>query len=204
VTVALKAFGRLGYFPGAEEVPAEVIDHVRRDLRLPPEVAAVYASTRTAERHRMLIRARCEPGGKSGYNRLKRTARRPSWTNFRLQLEQLRWVDELGDARTWWAGVAPSKIADFAGEAASADAAVLGDYAPDKRAALLAAMVFAAQAKARDDVAEMFCRRVGTLTKRSRKEFEELKEAHRGITERLVSNDKAVLERIDPAGMDAA
>jgi hypothetical protein len=47
---------------------------------------------------------------------------------------------------------------------------------------------------------EMFCRRVGTLTKRSRDELEELKKRHREITERLVDNYRSVLERIDPDG----
>ena len=42
------------------------------------------------------------PGGKSGLNQLKRPARRPSWSNFRKQLEHQRWVDGLGDARAWW------------------------------------------------------------------------------------------------------
>jgi TnpA family transposase len=139
-------------------------------------------------------------GGKSEFNRLKRTAKRPSWTNFRLQLEHLEWVDGFGDARAWWEGVPPSKIADFAGEAASADAAVLADYSPAKRVAVLAALVYSAQAKARDDVAEMFCRRVATLTKRSREELEAIKQKHREITERLVVNYRAVLERIDPDG----
>ena len=31
----LKAFNRLGYFPVLNEVPAEVVGHIRRDLRLP-------------------------------------------------------------------------------------------------------------------------------------------------------------------------
>ena len=77
------------------------------------------------------------------------------------RLERLlqRWVDGLGDARAWWDGVPPSKIADFAGEAASADAAVMGDYTRAKQVALLAALMLTAQAKARDDTAEMFCRR---------------------------------------------
>ena len=46
----------------------------------------------------------------------------------------------------------------------------------------------------------MFCRRVATLTKRARKELEELKEQHRALTERLVANYRVVLERIDPDG----
>ena len=67
-------------------------------------------------------------GGKSEFNELKRPARRPSWWNFRAQLEHQRWVDELGEARAWWQGVPPSKIADFAGEAGAADVAVMGYY----------------------------------------------------------------------------
>jgi hypothetical protein len=35
-----------------------VEEHVRRDLELPEDTAAVYAATRTAERHRDLIRKR--------------------------------------------------------------------------------------------------------------------------------------------------
>ncbi len=57
------------------------------------------------------------PGTKSTFNRLKRTAPRPSWTNYRRQIDHLRWVDTFGDARVWWRGVALSKITDFAGEA---------------------------------------------------------------------------------------
>jgi TnpA family transposase len=284
----LKAFNRLGYFPVLDEVPAEVVGHIRRDLRLPATTIPVYASTRTAERHRNLIRARGEvvydpagarkvaadaieeaarrkndpadlinvalerlvegsyelpafrtlndmattiraranedifttvldrlgdvgvarlerllvvgAGGKSEFNQLKRPARRPSWSDFRAQLEHQRWADELGKARSWWQGVPPSKITDFAGEAGAADAAVMGYYTPTKRVALLAALVFTAQAKARDDTAEMFCRRVGTLTKRSRDELEALKRQHQEITERLVTNYRSVLERIDPDG----
>lgn len=37
-----------------------VVEHIRRDLRLPDEVEPVYSSTRTAERHRTLIRERSE------------------------------------------------------------------------------------------------------------------------------------------------
>ncbi|MGH3276614.1 MAG: Tn3 family transposase, partial [Streptosporangiaceae bacterium] len=286
LVVWLKCFGRLGYFPALDSVPTAVVGHVRRDLGLTEEIAAVHASARTAERHRDLIRrrfgvvldqggarkvaadaireaararnhppdlinialerlvegcfelpafstldkmasrirgevnaeifagiagragravvARLEalpdpagPGGKTDFDRLKRSAPRPSWTNFRKQLDHLRWVDGLGDAAGWVEGVAASKLADFAGEAG---AAVMRDYGDAKRIALLAALVAAAQGKARDDVAEMFCRRVATLTKRARDELEALREAHRAVTERLIANYRAVLERIDPDG----
>ena len=60
LVVLLKAFNRLGYFAVLDEVTAEVIGHMRRDLRLPEHVAPVYASARTAERHRSPVRARSE------------------------------------------------------------------------------------------------------------------------------------------------
>ena len=98
----------------------------------------------------------------------------------------------------------PSKIADFAGEAAPAGAAVMGDYTPARQVALLAALMLTAQAKARDDTAEMFCRRVATLTKRSRSELGALKQQHREITGRLVASYRSVPEHIGPDGSAAA
>jgi hypothetical protein len=275
-----------------KDVPAEVIEHIRRGLRLPESVRAVYASTRTAERHRNLIRERSEvvydppgarrvaaeaireaayrkndpadlinialerlveasfelpafrtlnemagairarvneeifalvasrlgelgaarlqrllvtgPTGKSEFSLLSKPARRPSWSKFRRQIQHQCWVEDLGDARAWWQGVAPSKIADFAGEAAAADAAVMGDYSPTKRIALTAALVARAQTRVRDETTEMFCRRVATLTKRARDELEAIKAAHEEITERLVAAYRSVLERIDPTGEAAA
>jgi len=35
LVIQLKAFSRLGYLPALNEVPAEVVGHIRRDLRLP-------------------------------------------------------------------------------------------------------------------------------------------------------------------------
>lgn len=144
------------------------------------------------------------PGTKSDFNRLKKTAPRPSWTNYREQIKHLRWVDTLGDSRAWWQGVALSKITDFAGEGEAGDAAVLGDYGQAKRTAVLAAMVHSAQEKARDDTAEMFCRRVATLTKRARLELEELKKQQQKVTEALIGNYRQVLEHLDPLGPAAA
>ena len=60
LVIQLKTFSRLGYFPALDEVPSEVVGHIRRGLRLPEATRPVYASARTAERHRNLIRARSE------------------------------------------------------------------------------------------------------------------------------------------------
>jgi hypothetical protein len=67
--------------------------------------------------------------------------------------------------------IAESKVADFAGEAAAADAAVMRDIAQPKRTALIACLIRVAQTRARDELAEMFCKRMAAITKRARAEL---------------------------------
>jgi hypothetical protein len=86
---------------------------------------------------------------KTPFNRLKQAAGKASWSGFREQVEHLGWVDSLGDNAAWLEGIAESKIADFAGEAMAADAAVMRDVAPLKRIALLACVVHVARTGAR-------------------------------------------------------
>jgi hypothetical protein len=58
LTLALKCFQRLGRFAKAREVPVVVVEHVRRCLELKDDIAPTYASARTAESHRVLVRRR--------------------------------------------------------------------------------------------------------------------------------------------------
>ena len=61
LALALKCFQKLGRFPKAREVPVAVVDHVRRCLWLDDadeSVMPVWATTRTAESHRVLVRKR--------------------------------------------------------------------------------------------------------------------------------------------------
>jgi hypothetical protein len=84
-------------------------------------------------------------------------------------------------------GVAEQKVADFAAEAAAQDAASLGDYDPVKQVALLACLVYTAQARARDDLAEMLCKRVAVITQKAKTELEEIRLRQRAVTERALS-----------------
>jgi hypothetical protein len=60
--VQLKCFNRMGYFPRLENVPDVVVGHIRRDLGMGEDVAAVYDSARTGKSHRTLIRRRAAEG----------------------------------------------------------------------------------------------------------------------------------------------
>lgn len=98
----------------------------------------------------------------------------------------------------WLEGVAETKITDFAMEAAVADAAVMGDVAPLKRTALLACRVHSARMRARDDLAEMFCKRIASITKRARTELEDIRTRQLEMSERLVRNYRDLLINLDP------
>src|SRR5699024_630279 len=130
----------------------------------------------------------------SMFHRLKKPAQRASWSRFKAQAAHLAQVDEIGDTDTWLAGVAPTKLADFAGE----DAAAMGDYTPDKRLALVACLVHTARMRARDDLAEMLCKRVATNVKKAKAELEEIRERQRAVNERLIGTYRGVLAHLDP------
>ncbi|MGH3181120.1 MAG: DUF4158 domain-containing protein, partial [Streptosporangiaceae bacterium] len=106
--------------------------------------------------------------GRSMFNRLKRPAKRATWSRFRAQAEYLDEVDEIGDTAYWLEGVAPSKVADFAGEAAAQDIDTLSDYGDAKKLALVACLAHAARTRARDDLAEMLCKRVASIVKKAK------------------------------------
>ena len=138
--------------------------------------------------------------GKTLFNALKKPAKRASWSHFREQAKHLAWVDTFGDTDAWVAGVATGKIADFAGEAAAGDAAVLGDYSPVKRTALLACLAHSARRRARDDAAAMFCKRVATKVKAARDELDQIRLRQQAVIDRLVVNYETLLRQVDVDG----
>jgi hypothetical protein len=84
------------------------------------------------------------------------------------------------------AGIPPSKVAHSAGEARVTDVDDLGKMGLARRLALIASLLHAAQVRARDEVATMFCKRMATITKKAKERLEALRERHRADTERLL------------------
>ncbi|MER6582723.1 hypothetical protein [Nonomuraea sp. NPDC001023] len=119
----------------------------------------------------------------------------------------MRWLDQvdaLGDTDAWLEGIAPSKIADFAGEADAQDADTLSRYDPVKQVALLACLTHTARMRARDDLAEMLCKRMASHVKRAKAELEEIRARQRATSERLIGTYRQVLERLDPGSETSA
>jgi Domain of unknown function (DUF4158) len=143
------------------------------------------------------------PAGKSGFHRSMQTAGWATWSAFREQVQYLLWVDSLGDTGVWLEGAAETKFADVAGEAAAADAGVMRDVAPLKHTALLACMVHAARTRARDDLAEMNCKRIASITKQAKTELDDIRARQEEISERLIEHYRDVLVHLDPRSLAA-
>ncbi|MCA1701768.1 MAG: hypothetical protein LC808_00245, partial [Actinobacteria bacterium] len=122
---------------------------------------------------------------RSRFDELKRPARRPSLSRLKEHIGHLKALDATGDTGTWLSGIPPAKTAHFAAEARVLDASDLRKVGESKRLALLACLMHQARIRARDELAEMFCRRLATLHKRGREELDAIRERHRAETERL-------------------
>ena len=158
----------------------------------------VYDQLSEAHRERLLaLLSEKDESGATKYNRLKQSAKAPTWSHFCAQAEHLGWVDKLGETGVWLTGVASGKITDFAGEADAADAPGLRDYNLVKRLALLVGLVHKARMRARDDLTTMFCKRIALQVKRAKAELEEIREQQQAIVEELIGNYRTVLQHID-------
>lgn len=289
VVLALKCLAKMGRFPGLEEIPAVVVDFVRRDLRLPEDTVPAWSSARVARHHKAGIRERLgwtndqstarevaeaairaeaalknhppdlinvaldklteaslefpaystldalasrvrtevnleifemvagrlseedwtrllaliEIVGlsrKSLFDQLKRPPKAPTWSHLKDMIKHLAWVDSLGDTAAWLDGVAAGKIADFAGEADAADAAVLKDYHRTKRVVLIACLLHRSCQDARDDLANMMCKRVAIKVKAAKTELAEIQSRQRELSESLVGKFKTLLRHLDADG----
>jgi TnpA family transposase len=276
LTVLLKCFQRLGYFPRLEDVPRAVVEHVRDGLGLAEEVPISLDADRTTRYHKSLvrdqlgvtaeperarsiaeeairsvaavkdnpadlinvaleelIRARCElpaystldrlagriraevngtifelvhrrisPADRarllsllecdpitrrSGFDLLKQPAPAATLSRFRQHLELMGWLDVLGATDAWLTGVPAAKVSHFAGEAGVLDASELSDVGEVKRIVLVACLLHQARVRARDDLAEMFCKRMAAIHKKGRELLAMIQERHRERSERMIS-----------------
>ncbi|MFE7355489.1 DUF4158 domain-containing protein [Streptomyces sp. NPDC057543] len=119
ITVALEELVRttceLPAFRTLDEMAARIRREVNEDI-----FHAVRSRMAPEDRARLM--GLLDVGGldrKSGLNRLKKPAKRPSWSHLKEQHRHLQWVDGLGDTDAWLEGIAPGKIADFAAEASA-------------------------------------------------------------------------------------
>ena len=83
-------------------------------------------------------------------------------------------------------GVRPAKVKHLAEEAASLHATNLWDFSAEKRLSLLVCLIQSAQISTRDEILQMFIKRISRMTTRAKEELERVRNEERDMAERLV------------------
>ena len=133
----------------------------------------------------------------SEHNELKKSAKRPTRKHLDMLVEHLEWLDSITAGDDVLAGLPDTKIRHFAAQAMAYDVSELRECAEAKRYTLLVALIRRMQIRARDQLAEMFLRRVATIHKRAKEELDQIQFGQRGQIERLIGTLDGVLAILD-------
>lgn len=129
----------------------------------------------------------------SAFQAIKALPKRATKKHLEALLDQLTWLNTLGDVDGALRHAPASKLRHLAHQAALLDADDLRRTASQRRYALMLALIHRMRVQARDDLAEMFIRRVSTLHKRAREELLQIQLRQRAVAEQLVAKLDDVL-----------
>lgn len=126
----------------------------------------------------------------SQFNQIKKNAKRASKKHLELLLDHLHWLDSLIDVERPLKDLPYAKLRHFASQAMALDAAELKDLKPEKRNTLILALIRSMRVRARDDLTEMFIRRMATIHKRAREELANIQMRQRALSGVPIRNGK--------------
>lgn len=129
----------------------------------------------------------------SEYNDLKKSSRRPTRKHLEMLVDHLEWLESFGGVDAMLRGVQETKVRHFAAQAMAYDVSELRECAEAKRYTLLVALIQRMQVRARDQLTEMFLRRVATIHKRAKEELEQIQFGQRNQIEQLIGTLDGVL-----------
>ncbi len=128
------------------------------------------------------------------YDKLKQLPKRPSRNHLRDLICHLDWLLALGDVAPHLAGIPMTKLRHFIAESKALDASELKDITLPKRLTLILCLIRHAQVQTRDNLAEMFVKRMQKLKNLAREELENLRLKHHLTTEKLITVLSGVLQ----------
>jgi len=134
------------------------------------------------------------------WHALKRDPGTPTLTHLKALLDHLAWLTTLPTVSTALAAVPDLKRKHFAAEANSLDAARMATLEPAKRATLLAALLAVRTAQARDDVAEMFVKRMLSIHHKAKEALVAYRAVQQGHTDELIATLRDIVRAYQRSG----
>lgn len=132
------------------------------------------------------------------FNRLKEPPQNATLTHLREWQKHLEWLESLGPVEKWLAEAELPlvKQQQFALQAKTTSVGDLKACLPAKRYSLLICLIQHSRVSCRDNLVEMFLRRMGAMHKSAKVELELMREAQRGLSENLITAFSEVLELV--------
>jgi TnpA family transposase len=131
---------------------------------------------------------------RSPYNDLKQIPKRPTRNHLNDLFVHLTWLETLGEVKPFISNITASKVQHFAAEAKALDASEIKAITMPKRITLLLCLIHSAQVQTRDNLVEMFLKRMKTIDNKAKEELERLRQKHQETTEKLVGILTSVLQ----------
>jgi hypothetical protein len=104
--------------------------------------------------------------GRSPYNQLKQIPKSPTLSHLKVLLEHLHWLETLANVEEFLKDIPPLKLEHFAAEAKALDVAEIQDFTPPKRYTLVLSLIHHSLIQTRDNLANMFLKRIQTIKNR--------------------------------------
>ena len=122
------------------------------------------------------------------FNRLKQSPGTPTLGHIRLWAEHLEEIESILDPSSFLKGIPHTKIRQFAAEVDALQVRDMLDIRhPGKRYSLLLCLLQHAQTRTRDELVEMFLRRMRRTKNAAQEKLKDLQDRHRDLEETLVS-----------------
>ena len=166
--------------------------------------AAVMERLSETEREQLdaLLEIGNSPQKKTLFFALKQLPKRSSLEHLQDLLDHIVKLSDTVGADHHLSGIPFAKIKHFAAEAKALDAAELKKFAPPKRYVLMLSLIHRARVQARDDLAEMFIKRMNHIHRRGKDELERLRIKFRQKTEHLVATLADVIQVLETQSAD--
>lgn len=191
------------------ELPAfSTLDRLSRRIRTLVNgrfFEAVLARLGEAERGQLdaMLEVTDSPQKKSLFFALKQLPKRSSLEHLQDLLDHIVKLSNTVGADHHLAGIPNAKIKHFAAEAKALDAAELKKFTPPKRYVLVLSLIHRARVQARDNLADMFIKRMNHIHRRGKDDLERLRMRYRQKTEHLVATLADVIQVLETQPADA-
>lgn len=141
---------------------------------------------------------------KSPLHEVKRLPKRSSLKHLQELISHMEQLDGLVTTDGPLAGVPELKRKHFAAEGRALDAAELKDFRPAKRYAVLLCLIHRARVQVRDDLADMFIKRMGKIHNHGKEHLDRLRSQYREKAEVLVATMSDVIRVLAEQHSDTA